>query len=173
MYTLGIIGLVAAYVLIALLLLSINLYSNWSWKVKAGSIIVTTLLYVVTYLSFPPLLGWPTGEQPPERFRLVAADVVQPDKATGAKGMVYLWLKDMDDLSSRTQPRAYKLDYSTELHEAVIAAKSKLDRGMQQLGEFKMPHDPNVREVDRLSRFGQKSVEIEFFDLPDPLIPDK
>ena len=173
MYTLGITGLVAAYILIALLLLSINLYSNWSWKVKAGSIIVTTFLYVITYLSFPPLLGWPTGAQPPERFRLIGTDVVQPDKSTGAKGMIYLWLKDMDDLSGRTQPRAYKLDYSIDLHETVIAAKSKMNKGMQQLGEFKMPVDPKIREVDTLSRRGQKSAEIEFYDLPDPLIPDK
>ena len=173
MYTLGITGLIAAYILVALLLLSINLYSNWSWKVKAGSIVVTTLLYVITYLSFPPLLGWPTAAQPPERFRLIGTDVVQPDKSTGAEGMIYLWLKDLDDLSGRTQPRSYKLTYSTELHELVIAAKSKLNKGMQQLGEFKMPLDANIREVDTLSRRGQKSAKIEFYDLPDPLIPDK
>ena len=172
MYTLGITGLVAAYILIALLLLSINLYSNWSWKVKACSIVVTTLLYVVTYLSFPPLLGWPTGAPPPERFRLIGADIVQPDKSTGAEGMIYLWLKDMDDLSGRTQPRAYKLTYSAGLHEIVIAAKSKLNKGMQQLGEFKLPADANIREVDT-RRGGQKSVQIEFFDLPDPLFPEK
>ena len=173
MYILGITGLIAAYVLVALLLLSINLYSNWSWKVKAGSIVVTTLLYVVTYLSFPPLLGWPTGEQPPQRFRLVAADVVQPDKVTGAEGMIYLWLKDLDDLSGRSRPRSYQLPYSAELHESVIAAQSKLGKGMPQLGEFREPPDPNIREIDRLTRIGQKSAEIEFFDIPDPLIPDK
>ena len=172
MYILGITGLVAAYILIALLLLSINLYSNWSWKVKACSIVVTTLLYVVTYLSFPPLLGWPTGAPLPERFRLIGADIVQPDKSTGAEGMIYLWLKDMDDLSGRTQPRAYKLTYSAGLHEIVIAAKSKLNKGMQQLGEFKLPADANIREVDT-RRGGQKSVQIEFFDLPDPLFPEK
>ena len=173
MYTLGITGLIAAYVLVALLLLSINLYSNWSWKVKAASIVVTTVLYVVTYLSFPPLLGWPTGEPPPQRFRLVAADVVQPDKLTGAEGMIYLWLKDLDDLSGRSRPRSYQFPYSTELHENVIAAKSKMEKGMQQLGEFKVPHDPNIRKVDRLTRIGQESAEIEFFDIPNPLIPDK
>ena len=173
MYILGITGLVAAYVLIALLLLSINLYSNWSWRVKAVSIVVTTLLYVVTYLSLPPLLGWPTRAQPPERFRLIAADVVQPDKSTGAKGMIYLWLKDLDDFSGRNQPRAYKLAYSSELHEIVIKAKSKLNKGMPQLGELKMPLDPNIQEVDTLRRAGQKSVQIEFYDLPDPLIPEK
>ena len=173
MFTLGITGLVAAYVLIALLLLSVNLYSDWSWKVKAGSIVVTTFLYVITYVSFPPLLGWPTREQPPERFRLVAADVLQPDKSTGAKGMIYLWLKDLDDLSARTQPRAYKLPYSSELHEIVIAAKSKLDKGMQQLGEFYKPNDPNIREVDTFRQTGQKTANIEFYDLPDLLIPEK
>ena len=173
MYALGMTGLLAAYVLVGLLLLSINLYSNWSWKVKAASIVVTTLLYVVTYLSFPPLLGWPTGELPPQRFRLVGADVVQPDKMTGAKGMVYLWVKDLGDLSGRAQPRAYKLPYSSDLHEAVLSAKSKLNKGMEQLGEFKLLLDPNAREVDVPSRGGQKSVEIDFYDIPDPLIPDK
>ena len=173
MYTLGITGLTAAYVLVALLLLSINLYSNWSWKVKTGCIVVTALMYVITYLSFPPLLGWPTGDRPPERFRLVAADVVQPDKMTGAKGMVYLWLKDLDDLSGRSRPRSYELPYSTDLHEIALKAKSKIEKGMPQLGEFKEPLDPNIREVDRLTRGGQKSVEIDFYDIPDPLIPDK
>lgn len=173
MYTLGITGLIAAYVLVALLLLSINLYSNWSWKVKAASIVVTTFFYVVTYLSFPPLLGWPTRELPPERFRLVGADIVQPDKLTGAEGMVYLWLKDLDDLSGRTQPRAYKLAYSADLHEMVLKATSKLKKGMPQLGEFKEPLDPNAREIELPGRLGQKSVEIDFYDLPDPLIPDK
>ncbi len=173
MYTLGITGLVAAYVLVALLLLSINLYSNWSWKVKAGSIVATTLLYVITYLSWPPLLGWPTGDQPPARFRLVAADIVQPDKMTGAEGKVYLWLKDLNDLSGRSRPRSHQLPYSAELHEMVLKAKSKMEKGMPQLGEFKEPLGPDAREVDRLTRSGQVSVEVEFYDIPDPLIPDK
>jgi len=172
-YTLGIAGLLVAYVAIALLLLSINLYSNWSWKIKAASILATTLLYIVSYISFPPLLGWPTGEIPPERFRLIAADVVQPDKASGEKGMVYLWLKDLDDLSGRTRPRAYALAYSDRLHEMIINAKSKLNKGMAQLGEFKLPNDSHVREIDTFKRTGQKAVNIEFYDLPDPLIPDK
>ena len=42
MFTLGTTGLIAAYILIALLLLSINLYSSWSWKVKATTIIITS-----------------------------------------------------------------------------------------------------------------------------------
>ena len=69
MFTLGITGLVTAYVLLALLLLSVNLYSSWSWKIKFGSILLVTFFYAVTYLSLPPLLGWPTGDDPPARLR--------------------------------------------------------------------------------------------------------
>ena len=173
MLTLGIAGLLAAYVLVALLLLSVNLYSDWSWQVKAGTIIATTLFYAVTYLSFPPLLGWPTGEAPPQRFRLVAADVLQPDKATGAAGKIFLWLKDLDDLSARARPRAYELPYSGALHERVTQAQVKLEKGMQQLGEIKPPEEGNRSRVDRLTRTVEQAVNIEFFDLPDPLIPDK
>ena len=68
MYALGVTGLIAAYVLIALLLLSINLYSNWSWKVKACSIVVATLFYVITYLSFPPCWGGRPGNNPRTAF---------------------------------------------------------------------------------------------------------
>ena len=137
MFALGTTGLIAAYILIALLLLSINLYSKWSWKVKASTIIVTSFFYIITYYSFPQLLGWPTTENPPERFRLVASHVQQPDKVTGEEGYVYLWLTRIDDLSSPTPPRAYRLDYSNELHEIVINANAKLKKGIAQLGEFK------------------------------------
>ena len=58
---LGVTGLIAAYVLVALLLLSINLYSNWSWRVKATTIVVVSGFYLVSYFSFSPILGWPTG----------------------------------------------------------------------------------------------------------------
>ncbi|HSR62398.1 MAG TPA: hypothetical protein VLN56_03225 [Gammaproteobacteria bacterium] len=172
MFTLGITGLIAAYVLIALLLISINLYSNWSWKIKTGAVILTSVFYVVTYLSFPPLLGWPTDQDPPERFRLIAAHVVQPDKVTGADGAIYLWLTQIDDLSSSSPPRAYELPYSPPLHDLVINASSKLKKDIPQLGEFE-DRKNLIEEVREAPRSGQESVNIQFYDLPDPLFPEK
>ena len=166
-------GLISAYVLIALLLLSINLYSQISWKLKAISIFVVTGFYIVTYLSIPPMLGWPTSDELPGRFRLVAADVVQPDKETGDKGAIFLWLKDLDDISATGKPRSYEVPYSDGLYELVINAKSKMEKGMPQLGEFKKPDDNNIKIVEDLNRVGQESYNIEFYDLPDPLIPEK
>ena len=168
---LGITGIISAYILIGLLLLSINLYSKWSWQVKAASIIITSAFYVITYFSFPPLLGWPTSEFLPSQFRLISAHVVQPNKETGEKGSVYLWLTEMENMTSSAKPRAYKLDYSNELHEKIINVSAKLDKDIEQLGEFKEPDD-TMNQIDEQRR-GVKSVYIEFYDLPDPLFPDK
>jgi len=172
MFILGISGLVAAYVLIGLILLSINLYSNWSWKVKAGTIILTSIFYIVTYLSFPPLLGWPTSETLPERFQLIAAHVQQPNKITGDDGSIYLWVSRIENLASPSPPRAHRLEYSNELHEMVIKANSNLNKGIAQLGEAEDQENiiDNVRDAPRS---GQKSVKIQFYDLPDPMFPDK
>lgn len=169
--TLGITGILSAYIILALLLLSINLYSKWSWPVKAGTIILTSAFYVISYFSFPPLLGWATSQSPPEQFRLIAAHVSQPNKEMGKAGSVYLWLSEIKNMSDLSEPRAYELQYSNELHEKIINVKAKLDKDIAQMGEFKQPDD-TMLQVNEQKR-GVKSVDIQFYDLPDPLFPDK
>lgn len=170
--TLGVIGISTAYVLLALLLLSVNLYSRLHWGIKAATIVLTSVFYVVTWLSFPPLMGWPSGEPPPERFRVLSAHVLQPNKQTGSEGGIYLWLHDIAGMSGDALPRSHALPYSESLHEAVIGVKAKLGKGITQLGEWKEP-EKNMPEVDRKARTTQVSVEIEFYDMPDPLFPEK
>lgn len=172
MLILGTTGLITAYVLIGVLLLSINLYSRWSWKIKAGTIIITTIFFIITYFSYPDLLGWPTSENPPQRFRLVATNVQQPNKLTGESGAIYLWLTQIDDLATSKPPRAYRFDYSNELHEQVLFATSKLNKGIPQLGEFE-DHENIIDELKDAPRSGQRSTNLEFYDLPDPMFPDK
>ena len=171
--TLSISGLIAAYILIAVLLLSVNLYSNWSWQVKTGTILVTTAFYLVTYLSFNPLLGWPTEQVPPSNFRLISAHVQQPDKITGEDGAIYLWLTHIDDLSKDSPPRAYKFPYTNDLYEKIVIANAKLNKNIALLGEISDPDERGKLQVEDGSRLGQISVNMQFYDLPDPLIPDK
>jgi hypothetical protein len=125
----------------------------------------------VTYYSFPPLLGWPTTENLPSQFRLISAHVEQPNKETGKEGSIYLWLSEIENMSSTSEPRAYELEYSNELHEKIINVKAKLDKDIAQLGEFKDPDETMLQTNEQ--RRGVKSVHIEFYDLPDPLFPDK
>lgn len=169
--TLGISGLIAAYILLAALLLSVNLYSKWSWQLKTITIIITSVFYIISYISFPPLLGWPTNQKLPAHFRLLATEVHQPDKLTGEEGSVFLWLKEVEDITTLVLPRAYVLSYSSLLHEKIINVQSKIDRGIPQLGEYE--EDSMRQEVINSSETGQKSLDIQFYDLPDPLFPEK
>ena len=51
--TLPLAGIVASYVLIAVLLLSLNLASRWHWGIKAAAIVITTGFFGV-FISRPP-----------------------------------------------------------------------------------------------------------------------
>jgi hypothetical protein len=173
MTTLSIAGLIIAYILIAILLLSLNLFSRWSWPVKAGSIIIVSCFYIISYFSFPPLLGWPTDDPNiPERFKLIAAHVQEPDKIAGTDGAIYLWLTDMTANRSSRAPRAYQLPFSSLLQKKVVAANAKLHKKLPQLGEV-MEGDKPVAEVKDSTQGGQSTVNLEFFDMPDPLFPEK
>ncbi len=166
-------GLIAAYVLIALLLIGITLYTSFSWRIKAILIAAVSTFYIVTYLSFPPLMGWPTDAELPKRFNLVAIFVQEPDKTTGDPGEIFLWLTNLERGPARNEPRAYRVPFDGDLHAKVVEAGTKLRKGLPQLGELVDENlGPNARPTDE-SRGGQKTVDIEFFDLPDPLFPEK
>jgi len=138
---------------------------------KTITIIITSVFYIISYISFPPLLGWPTNQKLPAHFRLLATEVHQPDKLTGEEGSVFLWLKEVEDITTLVLPRAYVLPYSSLLHEKIINVQSKIDRGIPQLGEYE--EDSMRQEVINSSETGQKSLDIQFYDLPDPLFPEK
>lgn len=173
MVLLGTSGLVAAYVVIALLLLILCLYTAWSWRIKAALIVTVSAFYLVSYLSLPPLLGWPTDADLPQRFNLVAIYVQEPDKSTGAEGQIFLWATDMAQGPRGAEPRAYRVPFSGELHSRVVEAGNKMRKGLPQLGEVREEQvGPHAKPTDE-TQGGQKSVAIEFFDLPDPLFPEK
>jgi hypothetical protein len=109
--TLGATGLITAYVVIGLLLLSINLYSKWSWPVKAATIVITSIFYIVTYFSIPPLLGWPTSGRLPERFRLLAIHVQEPNKTLDLEGEIFLWVTEVGARAD-IEPRAFRIPYA-------------------------------------------------------------
>ena len=69
-------GLVAAYVVIAILLLSLNLFSRWNWWVKAAAIIVTAGFFIGSYVFTSRLLGWPTNTQLPPHFQVLLRQLI-------------------------------------------------------------------------------------------------
>lgn len=167
-------GLIAGFVVVAALLVSLNIYSRWPWWVKGLAIVVTSWLYMVTYHSYPALIGWPTGDPMPARFRLLAVHIQEPSKLTGAEGKIYLWATDMD-APSDSPPRSYLVPYSVEIHQKVAEAGTKLRKNIPQLGETEDLDGGGrpEKEVKDAAQYGQKSVKFNFFDMPDPLFPEK
>ena len=166
-------GLVAAFVLTALLLLGVNLYANFTWHLKALLVIVVSAFYVVVYYSLPPLMGWPTDASLPKRFNLVAAYAQEPNKRTGDSGELFLWVTDFNQGSGAREPRAYRIPFEPDLHAKVVEAGTKVRKGIPQLGEVV---DENLGTMGRPSdetSTGQESTDIDFLDLPDPMFPEK
>src|SRR5260370_36708205 len=114
--TLPLTGIVASYVLIAVLLLIVNRASRWHWGMKAAAIAITTCFFGVSYLSIGELIGWPAEARIPEQFQLHWATVVEPDKLNGLPGSIYLWIEGRDENNMLAgTPRAFRLPYSREL----------------------------------------------------------
>ena len=172
MYSLGITGLISSFLILILLLVSVLFYSKLTLKIKVVGGVISLIFFIISYFSFPPILGWATTEYPPVRFRLIAAYVKQPDKLSGEEGNIYLWLTKLEDLTTVQSPRSYKLPYSDVLHEKIINANAKLDKNIAQLGEFNVKQEISILSTEQ-SKIEFISDHIQFYDLPDPLFPEK
>jgi hypothetical protein len=190
--TLPLAGIVASYVLIAVLLLSLNLASRWHWGMKASSIVITTGFFGVSYLSTTGLIGWPSDARVPEHFQLHWATVVEPDKLNGLPGTIYLWIEALDENNMLAgTPRAFRLPYSRELADRIGHAKERIEQGADQLGtahdleapEGEADADHRLagappRQDDPVSTgdptaFIQHQPSIEFEDMPPLALPPK
>ena len=173
--TLGIGGLVTAYVVLAATLAGLNIFSAWSWATKALMIVATSAAYLILYFSFPPLLGWPSEDDLPKRFQLVALYAQEPDKITGTRGNIFFWAIDKQQRGSAKIPRAYIVDYEPELHARAKEARQRLHKNVPQVGEVGADEKDRGGVPRDESRLGQKSqkLQIRFFDAPPDVPPAK
>jgi hypothetical protein len=190
--TTSILGLAAGYLVLAVLLLSLNLTSLWRWWVKAGAILVTTGFVGATYLALDGLMGWPTARPLPPRFNLVWTRIVEPDKKTNSAGAIYIWAEALDDNNVPvTTPRSYRLSYADALARKIAAAQEQRDRGIEVMG--RIDDDPGRREpvtgktlkIGRIEKNGEHNAaadpvpfmddapSLNFEALPPVVLPEK
>ena len=175
-----------AYVVIAVLLLSMNLTSRWRWWIKAGAILVTGVFFAGSYLSIVSILGWPTPDAPPKRFSLLASRVVEPDRVTGNPGMIYLWLEELDENNVPSlQPRSYGLTFTSDFAKAVGMAQDLLANGEEVEGSIQprtMPDDPDNDRGLPTNDEGQQmgtpfiptsELDLVFNNMPPVKLPEK
>ncbi|MBM4228922.1 MAG: hypothetical protein FJ164_14480 [Gammaproteobacteria bacterium] len=160
--------LLAAFGLTALLLANLLFFTRWAWWIKGVAVVAVGLLFQGTWSALPHLLGWPTARGLPERFNLSALEIVEPDKSGQNKGAIYLWVTDLNLDDSPRTPRAFVVPFHPELQAKLATAGTKLRKNMPQVGEVvETPF-----ESGPTSTHGQQPINLDFFDLPDPLYPE-
>ena len=159
-------AIVASYVIIAVLLLGLNLYSNWSWSVKILTNLVVAAFFWVNYHSITELFGWPTKHDIPEKFYLHAAAIDEPNT-------IYLWGTDLNRGLGITRPRAFEIPYDKDLHQRVDKATRKIRKGLSVIGETDAAAALS-QDTARSEEVTQiKNTDIHFIDAPEALIPGK
>jgi hypothetical protein len=190
--TFAALGLAAAYLVLGVLLLSLNLTSLWRWWIKAGAVVVTTGFFGVTYQTVNGIMGWPTTQRLPPRFNLVWTRVVEPDKKTNSTGAIYIWAEELDENNvPASRPRSYQLSYTDALARKIAGVQEKRDKGIDVMG--RLDDDPGRHDdaLEKTIKMGQiqKNGEqnaatdtvpfmddaalLNFEELPPVVLPDK
>ncbi len=153
-------GLIASYVVLAVLLLLVLFYSHWHWVVKAVLIGSVSAFFYVTYLSIPDFFGWPTTHYRTDKLRIVAIYIDAPHK-------VYLWGHDLGDGLEARRPRAFELAYSERLNNSLNKAANKLKKGFPMIGEFRKA--PAVNPLGEGHLTDRDELELVIYDVPEAL----
>lgn len=135
--TFTILSLTAAYALVAALLAYVVLLSRLHWVFKALATVATVALIPLTFNGVGELRGLPTDGPIPFSFRMLWAQVIEPNPLQSEKGNVFLWLQTLDaDNFPLGQPRAYQLPYSDDLKIKVNEAMGKIAQGEEIQGKI-------------------------------------
>lgn len=135
--TFTIVSLTAAYALVAALLAYVLVLSRLHWFFKALATVGTAVLILLTYNAIGELRGLPSDGPIPVSFRMLWAEVIEPDALQHENGSVFLWLQTLDANNFPVgQPRAYQLPYSPDLQIKVKEAMGEIAQGKQVQGKI-------------------------------------
>jgi len=194
-----ILALVASYAVLGTLHLVLLSRLGFGRAAQAASIIAMSTLYIATFYWAEGLLGWSAAVAVPDRFKLLATRVVEPDVARDRPGAIHLWVEELDERNIPSGvPRAYLLPYSAELASRASAAQSEINKGHAQGGTSRLftpnfgagtPEGANVRTVSQNgavpggdpsggglldpAALGGQSKSVDLIPLPPPLLPPK
>lgn len=152
--------LIAAFIVVASVLMVLCLTARLNWRLKAGLLLLGAAAQVGSFYALPPLLGWPATERMPGRFSLLAVHIQEPSQFIETEGEVYFWLVDLDGDTALARPRAHTLPYTPRLKAVAAEAEGKLRKNIpirgemlgegEELGMSGAPADDDEGEFGRL-----------------------
>ena len=201
-------NILLAFFVLGSLLLWFIIGSKGRWSLKA--LVIAFVLYscLSINISIDNLFGWPSAQSLPESFHVHWIKIKEPNKRTGEKGSIYVWATNTGSYNKKswddgwdgwrglfislqnydpTEPRAYRLSYSQELHKISQEALDKLRKGIMVGGRNRGKGKGKGKgKGDGKGKGGGKdkgggkgggslsnSDDIIFHDLPPSKLPDK
>ena len=138
------------YALVAALLLTLCITLPGRRVLKIGLIALVSVFYAVTWIGHQSMLGWPTGEDMPETFRVLWITIDEPDKVTREPGGIFFWVRELDEAGiPKGIPRAYRVPFTQEAAEEAQAAIGKMEEGEVMNGTLSRN---TVRDTDQEDR---------------------
>ena len=120
--------LILSYLLIASLLMIFCFFTTFTRRVKLSGILFVTLFYFVSWNNYINILGWPSSEELPDRFRISWVVIQEPSKGDNKEGGLYLWVRHLNEVNiPYGMPRSYKLVWNEENHKIAQSALHKLE----------------------------------------------
>lgn len=186
------------FVLIAMLILWFIIGATGHWISKAVIIMVSLYFCLSVGLSIKNFMGWPIDEDLPEKFFVHWVVIDEPDRISDNEGAIYMWVKLLEAVDTeypswrdymlsfydgQSQPRAYKLPYSRELHEEAQDVIDMITQGEQVGGVNAEGTGDGDQQVEGMGEGanedgnGESSLTrnggISFYQLPPTKLPDK
>jgi hypothetical protein len=120
---------------VAALLAYLLLLTRIHWVLKLLATAATVAAIPLTFWGVGELRGLPSDGEIPSSFRMLWAQMIEPNALRGEEGRVYLWLQTLDsDNFPVGPPRAYQLPYSEDLIVKVNEAMGRISEGEQIQG---------------------------------------
>jgi hypothetical protein len=163
-FVLLVIGYLLPVVLIALLMSS---ETRRTPRLIASLLIALPLFYVGHYLVLQQLQGWPSDAPLPETFRLLSFQIREPDPQHDRAGQILMWIES----DPQASPRAHRLAYQKDLHQALVAAGRRQAEGRRQVGERR--DDDRLVRTERSAGRSREVSSINFRDEERPSPPSK
>ena len=126
-------------------------------------LVALPIFYIGHYLMLQELKGWPSGAELPDRFRLLAFDIIEPDPSAADPGRILLWV----EVVGGREPRVYTRPYRKQLHQDLVAAGKQQQQGHSQIGR----KTPQGRTSSATG--GQDEQVIRFEDATSKPLPAK
>ena len=136
--SLALFGLTTGFILVLTFLYYLTLKTDLRLWLKFLAVFVIAGFYIIQYVSLQQYTGWPSTDDLPEKFVLIASDNHEPNQQTGEQGVMYWWVTD--SVNREQPPRVYQLPYMPELHKKTDQVIEELKKGSQYVGRITEGH---------------------------------